>query len=212
MALIKCPECSHSVSSHATHCPNCGCPIEAIKSETRSIQISKLKNSFHIIIPMIAGVLCLILLYNIGHQLSHQGYYNHHKWGTSFETFQKAYPEDATSKSNQNGDSFFRMEHTFEGISNLDIIEDYKFDNKQLYSVNVTLYPSSTSPISSRQLAKDIVTKYNHYYGDAEYTETLHLRIYKWHTSKSDITLYASSLVMIDYKNSNHTDISETQA
>lgn len=104
------------------------------------------------------------------------------------------------------------MEHTFEGISDLDIIEDYKFDNNQLYSVNATLYPSSTSPISSRQLAKDIVTKYNHYYGDAEYTETLHLRIYKWHTSKSDITLYASSLVMIDYKNSNHTDISETQA
>ena len=32
MALIKCPECNHSVSSHATHCPNCGCPIEAIKT------------------------------------------------------------------------------------------------------------------------------------------------------------------------------------
>ncbi len=27
MALIKCPECSHEVSSLAKSCPNCGCPL-----------------------------------------------------------------------------------------------------------------------------------------------------------------------------------------
>lgn len=27
MALIKCPECNHDVSTLATACPNCGCPI-----------------------------------------------------------------------------------------------------------------------------------------------------------------------------------------
>ena len=27
MALIKCPECGHDVSSEAKNCPNCGYPI-----------------------------------------------------------------------------------------------------------------------------------------------------------------------------------------
>ena len=27
MALLKCPECSQEVSSRATSCPHCGCPI-----------------------------------------------------------------------------------------------------------------------------------------------------------------------------------------
>lgn len=27
MALVKCPECSHSVSTKAASCPQCGCPI-----------------------------------------------------------------------------------------------------------------------------------------------------------------------------------------
>lgn len=27
MALIKCPECGHEVSSEAKNCPNCGYPI-----------------------------------------------------------------------------------------------------------------------------------------------------------------------------------------
>lgn len=41
MALIKCPECNQEISSHASHCPNCGCPIETIKAEMRSIQKKK---------------------------------------------------------------------------------------------------------------------------------------------------------------------------
>ena len=28
MALIKCKECGHEMSDHATSCPNCGCPHE----------------------------------------------------------------------------------------------------------------------------------------------------------------------------------------
>jgi TPR repeat protein len=33
MALLKCPECGHKVSSFAKVCPNCGCPIEEVKSQ-----------------------------------------------------------------------------------------------------------------------------------------------------------------------------------
>lgn len=29
MAIIKCPECGHEISSEATSCPNCGRPFEA---------------------------------------------------------------------------------------------------------------------------------------------------------------------------------------
>ena len=32
MALIKCPECGKEFSDKATACPNCGCPVEKIKS------------------------------------------------------------------------------------------------------------------------------------------------------------------------------------
>ena len=30
MALLKCIDCGHDVSSRALRCPNCGCPISAI--------------------------------------------------------------------------------------------------------------------------------------------------------------------------------------
>ena len=30
MAIIKCVECGHDVSTHADKCPNCGCPISVI--------------------------------------------------------------------------------------------------------------------------------------------------------------------------------------
>ena len=32
MALIKCPECGKEISSLAKSCPNCGCPIEKMKT------------------------------------------------------------------------------------------------------------------------------------------------------------------------------------
>ena len=31
MAIIKCTECGHDVSSFAERCPNCGCPVSIIK-------------------------------------------------------------------------------------------------------------------------------------------------------------------------------------
>lgn len=33
MALIKCPECGNQISSFATACPHCGCPVEKEKAE-----------------------------------------------------------------------------------------------------------------------------------------------------------------------------------
>lgn len=33
MALIKCPECNHDVSTLAASCPNCGCPTSAMAFE-----------------------------------------------------------------------------------------------------------------------------------------------------------------------------------
>lgn len=33
MALINCPECGHpGVSSHTTHCPNCGANVDGIRA------------------------------------------------------------------------------------------------------------------------------------------------------------------------------------
>ena len=36
MALLSCPECGGSVSSQATVCPHCGCPISGISSRPTS--------------------------------------------------------------------------------------------------------------------------------------------------------------------------------
>ena len=33
MALLKCPDCGREVSSHATACPNCGCPVSYIMEQ-----------------------------------------------------------------------------------------------------------------------------------------------------------------------------------
>ena len=38
MALIKCAECGKEISSKASSCPNCGCPIE---KETRKVILTR---------------------------------------------------------------------------------------------------------------------------------------------------------------------------
>ena len=47
MSLLKCPECNKEVSEYAEACPNCGCPINVIKS---SQPISKKEGHFYSII------------------------------------------------------------------------------------------------------------------------------------------------------------------
>lgn len=64
MALIKCPECNQEISNHASHCPNCGCPIEIIKAEMRSIQKKKIKRSIPIFIFVVIVLLCCIVAYD----------------------------------------------------------------------------------------------------------------------------------------------------
>lgn len=125
MALIKCPECNQEISSHASHCPNCGCPIETIKAETRSIQKKKIKRVVPVLLFVVVVLLCCIVAYPFVRKALNPGYYNHCKWGTSFESFQKEYPEDADLKSNQTGDSFFRIAESFEDFPDISTIENY---------------------------------------------------------------------------------------
>ena len=37
MAIIKCTECGHDVSTYADKCPNCGCPISIISSSDKGL-------------------------------------------------------------------------------------------------------------------------------------------------------------------------------
>lgn len=37
MALIKCPECGHDMSSYAISCPNCGCPNMLTNKKTYNV-------------------------------------------------------------------------------------------------------------------------------------------------------------------------------
>ena len=57
MALIKCPECGHEVSSEAKNCPNCGYPIaekidldktqgETVKKENEELKLPIAKMGF----------------------------------------------------------------------------------------------------------------------------------------------------------------------
>ena len=82
------------------------------------------------------------------------------------------------------------MSDSFEDIKNLDTLENYSFDNKKLYAVNVILTPSDESDLTARQISKIIIERYNKYYGTAEYSENSIAKIHKWHAPKSDITLY----------------------
>lgn len=216
MALIKCPECGQNVSSNATRCPNCGCPIESIKSAILSVQKSKVKKGLRYLLLFILGILCFTFVCISVQRLSHRGYYNGYKWGTSFETLQKDFPEDADSESNQSGDGFSRFGNSFEGISNLDALEDYNFDDNKLYSVSIMLFPTDDPDLSSHELAELIVNKYDRFYGDSESSKipTASMRVYKWHASKSNITLYEyeSNFVMITYEDPSYVKSSKTEA
>ena len=41
MSMIKCPECGKEMSDRAASCPNCGCPIEEIKSKWGEIEAER---------------------------------------------------------------------------------------------------------------------------------------------------------------------------
>lgn len=41
MAMIKCPECGKELSDKAASCPNCGCPMEDIKSRLEEMQAER---------------------------------------------------------------------------------------------------------------------------------------------------------------------------
>lgn len=214
MALIKCPECNQEISSHASHCPNCGCPIETIKAEMRSIQKKKIKRGIPVFIFVVIVLLCCIVAYPFVRKVLNPGYYNHYKWGTAIESFQKEYPEDADLKSNQTGDSFFRVAESFEDFPDITTIENYSFDDGKLYAVNIILSPSKNSQLTSRQISKNLVKKYTQYYGEAECSENRVLdgKVYKWYTSKSNITLYTCDPIMINYEDINHIDLPSKQA
>lgn len=209
MALMKCPECGQSVSSHADCCQNCGCPIQTVKSANFS---AKRREIIKVFLFLFVGILCIVIAYSVAHKLLHQGYYNHYKWGTSFESFQEAYPDDATLKSNQKGDDFFRICDSFEEISGVNVTENYHFDDEKLYSVGVTVSPSEDSGLTARQLSRQICEKYNKYYGNAERLDggITSSTIYKWSTSKSHITLYTGSVIVILYEDVNHIDSSKS--
>lgn len=145
MALIKCPECNQEISSHASHCPNCGCPIETIKAEMRSIQKKKIKRGIPVFIFVVIVLLCCIVAYPFVRKVLNPGYYNHYKWGTAIESFQKEYPEDADLKSNQTGDSFFRVAESFEDFPDITTIENYWSDilhTKPSSAANISIHGS----------------------------------------------------------------------
>ena len=41
MAMIKCTECGKEMSDKASVCPNCGCPIEDIRSKLGEIEAER---------------------------------------------------------------------------------------------------------------------------------------------------------------------------
>ena len=45
MALLKCPECGHSISEYAAFCPNCGCTIDYIKGYYEKVEAQKVENT-----------------------------------------------------------------------------------------------------------------------------------------------------------------------
>lgn len=77
MALIKCPECGKEFSDKAQACPNCGCPIEEIKTidivseaSYQKIPDTPPKKKSNFIMPVIsiligvAVIFCIFFMYN----------------------------------------------------------------------------------------------------------------------------------------------------
>lgn len=64
MALIKCPECGNDVSTKATECPNCGCPLNeaAFSNENKTKKKLSVKK---IIIAVVALIFIFFLLIEI---------------------------------------------------------------------------------------------------------------------------------------------------
>ena len=63
MALIKCPECGKEISDRAKSCPNCGCPVNVYKKNTRNIELNRKKIIVIIaIIVFIIGILSFFIV------------------------------------------------------------------------------------------------------------------------------------------------------
>ncbi len=73
MAIIKCSECGKEISDKASMCPNCGCPVSAMESETKDDvgtnkdQIGKKKFNFITIVAIVVvmiialgGISCIL--------------------------------------------------------------------------------------------------------------------------------------------------------
>ena len=73
MAIIKCSECGKEISDKASMCPNCGCPVSVMESETKDDvgtnkdQIGKKKFNFITIVAIVVvmiialgGISCIL--------------------------------------------------------------------------------------------------------------------------------------------------------
>lgn len=71
MALIKCSECEKEISDKATSCPNCGCPLNNLQTqsttpvfqdENNQTSATLYSRSIHIPVKTIAIVICVIII------------------------------------------------------------------------------------------------------------------------------------------------------
>ena len=61
MALIKCSECGNAVSSRATVCPQCGCPINDSFTALQAV-VNNSRNKIYIILFVSLGILLVGVL------------------------------------------------------------------------------------------------------------------------------------------------------
>lgn len=61
MALIGCPECDREVSTRASVCPDCGCPISSEPDiERKLVNTNRVKNAFNLVARLGIGFVVLV--------------------------------------------------------------------------------------------------------------------------------------------------------
>lgn len=196
MALIKCTECGSKVSTKASACPKCGCPVDIFLE----VFIKKRKVKFKKTGASIAATAIFMIIFSLGiksfEQSNADGYYENTMWGMTVEQVQKTIKGNLTlSKDNLSATEIIDDYDNVEGVEALVL---YDFVENSLQKVSIYLTNSGESSYTDSRLIERYEKKFNESYEKKNEDD---IGTY-WKADKSNLELISLSegLIVITYE------------
>ena len=196
MALIKCTECGSKVSTKASACPQCGCPVDIflkVFNKKRKVKLKKTGAS-------IAATAIFMIIFSLGiksfERSNADGYYEDTMWGMTVEQVQKTIKGNLTlSKDNLSATEIIDDYDNAEGVEALVL---YGFAENSLQKVSIYLTNSGESSYTDSRLIERYEKKFNESYEKKNEDD---IRTY-WKADKSNLELIylSEGVIVITYE------------